>query len=208
MNRPSQQLWNANLDLAEACLRHPFVQGIASGDLPRASFTFYVGQDAYFLNAFGRAYAVALAKSPDQKAMGQFRRLLDDVYRELELHSQYAEQWGVDLDPKPAEATLAYTDFLLRVAWGESISHTLAAMIPCMRLYAYLGRSLLPVLDPESPYKDWVTTYGSNDFENSARTVEQLLDEYGDGSPVLAELYRRAMQLEYSFFDQAWSMAV
>lgn len=29
----SSELWQANLDLAQACLEHPFVQGIANGTL-------------------------------------------------------------------------------------------------------------------------------------------------------------------------------
>lgn len=58
-----QELWQRNRDLADACLKHPFLQGIASGRLSRASFQLYVAQDAYFLEAFARAYALALAKS-------------------------------------------------------------------------------------------------------------------------------------------------
>jgi thiaminase (transcriptional activator TenA) len=37
------------LVLAEAALEHSFVQGIASGELARATFAYYVGQDAAFL---------------------------------------------------------------------------------------------------------------------------------------------------------------
>ena len=62
----SDSLWARNRVLAEAALEHMFVQGIASGELPRATFVYYVGQDAAFLDAFCRAYALALAKSPDR----------------------------------------------------------------------------------------------------------------------------------------------
>ena len=61
----SHSLWHRNRALAEAALEHLFVQGIASGELARATFDYYVGQDAVFLDAFCRAYALALAKSPD-----------------------------------------------------------------------------------------------------------------------------------------------
>ena len=62
----ADSLWHRNRVLAEAALEHTFVQGIASGELARATFAYYVGQDAAFLDAFCRAYALALAKSPDQ----------------------------------------------------------------------------------------------------------------------------------------------
>lgn len=198
------RLWQASRDLAEACLGHPFVQGIARGDLPRERFAFYVGQDAFYLDAFARAYALAFARAPDRQGMDAFRQLLDGVFRELELHRSYAERWGVDLRPRPAPATRSYTDFLLRVAWSEPVGRIAAAMTPCMRLYAYLGRSLAPVADPASPYVEWVHTYAGEEFEALARRVEELLDRYDDGSEAVAEYYRAAMELELAFFDQAW----
>jgi thiaminase/transcriptional activator TenA len=73
----SQSLWHRNRVLAEAALEHLFVQGIASGELARATFAHYVGQDAVFLDAFCRAYALGLAKSPDREGVIAFRELLD-----------------------------------------------------------------------------------------------------------------------------------
>ncbi|HEY8393529.1 MAG TPA: TenA family protein [Thermaerobacter sp.] len=200
----ARQPWEASAAWAEACLRHPFVRGIASGELPRERFAFYVGQDAYYLTAFARAYALAVAKAPDRDGMGAFRELLDGALGELELHAGYAARWGIDLEPEPAPATRAYTDFLLRVAWSEPVGRIAAAMTPCMRLYAYLGRALRPHLNPASPYREWVETYASDDFEALARRLEELLDRYDDGTPETASHYQTAMRLEYEFFDQAW----
>lgn len=200
----SRELWAACANWAAACLRHPFVRGIASGELPRERFIHYVGQDAFFLTAFARAYALAIAKAPDPAGMKAFRDLLDGVLGELDLHRGYAERWGVDLNPVPAPHTQAYTDFLLRVAWSEPVGRIAAAMTPCMRLYAYLGRALLPDVDPASPYREWVETYASDDFEALARRLEELLDRYDDGTAETAAFYRTAMRLEYQFFDGAW----
>jgi len=203
----SAELWQANARVAEACLRHPFVQGIASGELPLDRFRFYVGQDAYFLDAFARAYALLLAKAPDREGMVAFKELLDGALEELNLHRGYAQRWGIDLQPAPAPATSAYTDFLLRTAALEPVGHGVAAQTPCMRLYAYLGAQLQPVLRESSPYADWVRTYASPEFGRLADRLEALLDRYGGDRPRLEELYRRAMELEYAFFDAAWRSA-
>lgn len=200
----SQELWGSHRELAHRCLEHPFVQGIASGQLPLDRFRFYVEQDAYFLDAFARAYALLLAKVPDRQGFLELKKLFDGAVDELRLHRSYAERWGANLQPAPAPATRAYTDFLLRVAALEPPGHGLAAQAPCMRLYAYLGSELRAYLRPESPYAEWVHTYASEDFHRLAQTLEHLLDRSGGDPRRIRELYGRAMELEYEFFDAAW----
>jgi len=197
------ELFEANGDVAAACRDHPFVHGIASGRLDRGAFGFYVGQDAAFLDAFVRAYALGVAKAPDRQALTAFKALLDGGFSELELHQGYAERWGVDLAPEPAPATAAYTDFLLRVAALEPVAHLCAAMAPCMRLYAWLGTELLPVAAADSPYREWVETYASPVFQQLAGVLEALLDRLGGDSDTVAAHYRKAMQLELAFFGSA-----
>lgn len=199
----ARSLWASATDVATACRQHPFVTGIADGTLDRAAFEHYVGQDAFFLDAFARAYALALAKAPDRAAMRTLQALLAGAIDELELHAAYARRWGVDLHPSPTPATSAYTDFLLRVAALEPAGHAVAAMTPCMRLYAHLGQSLQPDLDPHSPYAEWVTTYADPGFEDLAGTCEDLLDDLGGDPDVLAGHYATAMRLELAFFDSA-----
>jgi thiaminase/transcriptional activator TenA len=178
----SESLWQSNRFLAEAALQHPFVQGIASGELARATFAYYVGQDAAFLDAYCRAYALALAKSPDHDGLIVFKELLDAAIDELRLHQGYAARWNIALHQEPDPATSAYTDFVLAVAALEPVGHIAAAMAPCMRLYAYLGQQLAEAL---------------------AIRLEELLDRYGGDRDRLAGLYRRAMELELRFFDAA-----
>ncbi len=204
MPESSRALWQHHRDLADACLSHPFVRGIASGELARARFQVYVAQDAYFLDAFARAYALALAKSPDREAVLTFKELLVAVFDELELHRGYATRWGVDLEPEPLPATQSYCDFLLRTASLEPVGHIASAMTPCMRLYAFLGQQLLPKLNPESPYREWVETYASQDVEALASRLERLLDRFGGEPEELSRRYRRALELELAFFQAGW----
>jgi len=200
----AEELWKRNRDTADACLTHPFVQGIGSGDLSRERFRVYVAQDAYFLEAFARAYALALAKSPDREGIAVFKDLLVGVFEEFTLHEGYAARWGVSLEPEPLPSTSTYCDFLLRTASLEPVGHTAAAMAPCMRLYAFLGQQLAPKLNPQSPYREWVETYASADTEALASRLEALLDRYRGDPEHLAWLYRRAMELELAFFQAAW----
>ena len=138
--RLSARLWADNGDLAAAALAHPFVRGLADGSLPREIFAGYVAQDAFFLESFARAYALALARSPDRPTLLALADLLAGVREELGLHASYAARWGIDLaGVEPAPATLAYTEFLLATAATGGLGEMCAAMTPCMRLYAWLG---------------------------------------------------------------------
>lgn len=199
----SADLWHRSRRVAELCRDHPFVQGIATGELDRAAFQHYVAQDAFFLEAFSRAYALCVERAPDRESASVFKALLDAVDDELELHHAYAQRWEVDLAPEPTAATSAYTDFLLRVASAEPAGHAAAAMAPCMRLYAWLGQELEKAAYAGSPYREWVDTYASAEFEAAAVRLESLLDSLPVDEPTAAAHYARAMTLELAFFESA-----
>ena len=72
-----------------------------------------------------------------------------------------------------------------------------------MRLYDYLGQQLAAHTTPDSPYREWVRTYSSPQFEALTRRLEGLLDRYGGDHDRLAVLYHQAMELELPFFGAA-----
>ncbi|KAJ1457768.1 hypothetical protein M885DRAFT_514831 [Pelagophyceae sp. CCMP2097] len=209
---PSEVLWRDNAALAQASLRDPFVAALGAGTLRREAFAGYVRQDAYFLTCFAKAYGRAIGKcgggyAASARCVDSLRALLGAVSEELLLHAAYAAQWGVDLDEDlPAmAATDDYVRFLDRVSTDaeSSIGDVLAAMAPCMRLYAFLGTTLAAAgaERTDNPYAEWVTTYASADFGQAAETVERLLDEHLPSLTRRAsDNYAEAMKLELAFF--------
>ncbi len=89
----------------------------------RGCFQHYVGQDAHFLEHFGKVYAAALSKCTAELAEHApvIQGLLDGVEKELKLHQAFAAEWGVDLAQhvQPNSATKAYTDFLMETCQME-----------------------------------------------------------------------------------------
>jgi thiaminase/transcriptional activator TenA len=200
------KLWAANADLALLALEHRLVRGLADGTLPRPTFEGYIVQDAFFLEAFARAYALALARCPDRHGLHDFFDLLAGALDEVRLHASFLKRWGVQVgDALPAGATLGYTDFLLSTAALGGVGETCAAMTPCMRLYAYLGKSLAAAgaATRQNPYAEWVRTYAAPEFEALAARLEGLLDRYAVDSSAVRTVYRRAMSLEVAFFEAA-----
>ncbi|MGB6296336.1 MAG: TenA family protein [Rivularia sp. (in: cyanobacteria)] len=201
----SDDLWKENNDLAKSCLEHPFVCGIADGNLKREKFAYYVGQDAFFLESFARAYSIAAAKSEDFSVFTTFHNLAGGVLEELQLHQGYAREWNVDLQiQQPGNATRRYTDFLLATAWSGDIGLIAAAMSPCMSLYAFLGTQLAKNGIPNHQYADWIRTYSGSDFQPLAEELANLLNSYGNYSATVKSAYRYAMLCELEFFQAAW----
>ena len=194
-------LWQRNSDLVRKCLSHPFVRGVADGSLDRDAFKRYIAQDAFFLRAFFRAYAVAAAKGDDLVQACTFWRLMEGVLDELKLHAKYSKDLGIDLSiVEPLPAARAYTDFLVRTAWHNGVDQIVAAMVPCMRLYAFLGQKLAPCVHSEHPFQKWIATYSGDEFEVLAAELEALLDALAQDTPQVRNAYRYAMQCEVQFF--------
>lgn len=197
----SRDLWGANRDWADRILAHGFVRGLGDGSLPAGRFKGYVGQDAYFLEAFARAYALCLANGTSRDDLEAFAGLIAGVIDELKLHAGYATSLGIDMaDVTPVAATTAYVDFLVTTARRGALGETIAAMTPCMRLYAFLGQSLARGTVAPA-YAQWVATYADPGFEALAASLEALLDRHAGDTPAVRGNYRRAMELEYGFFD-------
>ncbi|KAJ8609167.1 hypothetical protein CTAYLR_008407 [Chrysophaeum taylorii] len=200
----ADSLWDANSETARRCLHHPWVLALGAGVLPHASFAAYVAQDAYFLIAFARAYGRAIGKCDDIECISTLHALLGAVTDELKLHRGYAARWGANIDGvSPIRATSAYTQFLTNVSASPdtTVVDVLAAMAPCMSLYAYIGSELakVKVVVEDGPYKEWVDAYASPDFHEAAKKIEGLL---GKGPWRRApDYYAEAMRLEFDFFD-------
>jgi thiaminase (transcriptional activator TenA) len=184
-------IWQQNVRLAEVCLHHPFVRGLADGTLDPEAFRRYVAQDAFFLNAFARAYALAAARSQDQETLISLCELLNGVLRELQLHAGYAKELKIEL-----ARVQPY-----RAVEQRGPGETIAAMTPCMRLYGYLGTELAKTVGAGNPYQQWITTYSGADFQVLVTRVESLLDSIAEDTLAVRDAYEYAMRCELNFFS-------
>lgn len=200
----SEQLWKENQDLALMSLHNPFVQGLGDGTLDPEAFKTYLAQDTLYLNGYIRALSYCISKSDVTATGGELLTLLTGVEEELKsCHKHYIENPDAS---GPEAACRKYVDFLLAVGRADlGPSVVIAAVIPCARLYAWLGRELTAGREvPEThPFRRWLLSYADEPINTSTRVLESLLDKHirpGEFKEV-AQAYRRAMELEYDFFD-------
>ena len=145
---------------------------------------------------------MAAARSDTLTDIRLFYRLLGGVLEELNVHKGYAASLGIDLkNVAPLPQTLAYTEFLSEIVWRSQLGELIAAMTPCMRLYAFLGARLAQGGIPNHQYREWIGTYSSTEFEALAASLEEALDRLASDTPSVHKAYAHAMRLELTFFD-------
>ena len=164
----------------------------------------YIAQDAFFLRAFVKAYALALARSRNLATAGDFHGLIGGALEELELHRDYAAELGIDLARVvPNRPCQAYTDFLLRTAWHGSLGDICRcgdSLHAPLRLPGQPARRTKPLPASLSALDRDLRRGG---FERLAARIEALLDQVGADTRPVRDSYRYAMQCELDFFSGA-----
>lgn len=186
MTRPTltEELWAGIEDLSEEILAHPFVAGLTDGSLERDAFRFYVVQDGHYLREFARALAVAAARAPAEEEILMFSRHAAGALEvERSLHGSFFREFGLterQIAATPlAPTTLAYTSYLLSVAYSGSFPEAVAALLPCYWIYGQVGRTLLEKGSPDPLYQRWIDTYGGEEFGAIVSEVLALTDRIG-----------------------------
>lgn len=170
------ELWESIDTIYAAIVRHPFLKGLTDGSLPRESFQFYAIQDALYLREFARALSIAAARAPEDDWIVMFNEHAAGALKvERALHESFFRVFG--LAPEQVAATplapttLAYTSYLLSVAYAAPFHETLAALLPCYWIYWEVGKELERGGSPDPLYARWIGTYASAEFGGLVRAV-------------------------------------
>ena len=127
------ELWKSIQPIYGEILRHPFIAGLTDGSLPRASFEFYAVQDALYLREFARSLAIAAARAPKDDWIVMLADHAAGALRvERTLHEGFFQEFGLTTEAviatPLAPTNLAYTHYLLAVAYGAPFHEALAAI--------------------------------------------------------------------------------
>lgn len=211
----TDELFAAAGSVWEAQLEHPFVRGIAAGDLDEQVFRRWVVQDYLYLKEFARVFAWAAAKADRLASMGWYAAALDlTLNTEMELHRAYAGRFGIsagDLEAGEMWPTnRAYTDFLVRTAADGDLAELVAALLPCAWGYAWIGRRLAEEGRPaDRRYADWIEQYASPEFQEAAGWLRGEMDRLAEGASAdrrerLLDLFLLSSRYEWMFWEMCW----
>ena len=213
------ELWKSIEPIYAAILRHPFLRGLTDGSLPRESFKFYAVQDALYLREFARALSLAGARAPQDDWIIMFNEHAAGALKvERSLHESFFQEFGLTsqgvASTPLAPTNLAYTSYLLAVAYGSPFHEAIAALLPCYWIYWEVGKELERVGSADPLYKRWIGTYASEEFGSVVRAVLAATDQVAATlTPPEREAMRRhfitTSRYEWMFWDmglrrEAW----
>jgi thiaminase/transcriptional activator TenA len=181
----TRELWASIEGIYGAIRRHPFVRGLTDGSLPRESFQFYAVQDALYLRDFARALSLAAARAPEDEWIIMFNEHAGGALKvERALHESFFREWGLTpaavAGTPMAPTTLAYTSYLLAVAYGSPFHEAMAALLPCYWIYWEVGKDLERTGSPDALYARWISTYASGEFGDVVRGVLDATDRVAE----------------------------
>jgi thiaminase/transcriptional activator TenA len=182
----TKELWGSIEPIYAAILRHPFLRGLTDGSLPRESFKFYAVQDALYLREFARALSLAGARAPQDDWIIMFNEHAAGALKvERSLHESFFQEFGLTSQAVAstplAPTNLAYTSYLLAVAYGSPFHEALAALLPCYWIYWEVGKELERAGSADPLYKRWIGTYASEEFGSVVRAVLSATDQVAEG---------------------------
>lgn len=205
----TERVWADAASVRAAVDAHPFVRELGAGTLDPARFTYYLAQDAHYLQSYARALAAAAVKADTTADLAFFAKAAHDaVVVEQELHRAHVG----DIERHPRSPTcVGYTSYLLGVAQTHGYPELVAALLPCYSIYQDLGARMLARAGDLAghPYADWIAMYADPSFEiatSAARAIADRLALTADGATLtrMAEAFAMGVRWEWAFWDAAW----
>src|SRR2546426_252120 len=156
-------------------------------------------QDSLDLREFARALSLAGARAPEDDWIIMFNEHAAGALKvERALHESFFRDFGLtpaDVAATPlAPTNLAYTSYLLAVAYGSPFHEALAALLPCYWIYWEVGKELERAGSADPLYKRWIGTYASEEFGSVVRAVLAAAEEVADS---LRQPERGAMKAHF-----------
>lgn len=200
LHQEAEPLWQASI-------HHPFIEGLASGDLPVDIFRYYLIQDSKYLEAFGQMHEKAAAILPQEQGdllLELAAEAGEDIKRSPMLKK--VDLTADQIDQAPIAPTnyayITHMEHQLQVSPAAAV----AGLLPCYWLYDEIAAYWQGQKSPVSVYQDFFDSYTSAEFDSSTQKLIGLVDELATSSAAQEQMMRaflRSSSYELSFWQMA-----
>ncbi|SEA03303.1 thiaminase (transcriptional activator TenA) [Thalassobacillus cyri] len=213
----SKELRKENDDIFKKIFRHPFVDGIGKGDVPKEALVHYIKADFEYLNAFMHIYGIAVSKSGNRDDISLFHDQIGFVLNsETHPHHNFCDQAGVvyeDMQGYPLPPTADhYIKHMMYHAHTGDLGEILCALLPCPWTYLEIGQVLTEQYEPNDshPFNPWIKFYADAEVRGLTGKLRNRLDELAEvvseqQRTRMKEAFRKSCQLELAFWEMAYT---
>ncbi|MGB9955407.1 TenA family protein [Haloferax prahovense] len=202
---------------------HRLTRELAADELADDVFRQYLVQDYAFVETLVGVFGHAVGTAPTMESKSELVSFLgvltddeDDYF--LRAFDALDVPESVYSEPKTTPATRAFIDLLERAAGQGGYAETLAVLVPAEWVYLSWATDAADghTNPDESPSRfylsEWVDLHAVDDFEAFVEWLRAELDREGAAASPrrqrrLEQLFRRTVELEVAFFDEAYELA-
>ncbi|TKX31611.1 thiaminase II [Campylobacter aviculae] len=216
-----QRLIQKNSEVWCQYLDHNFVKGLKEGTLNKENFLFYLKQDYMYLINYSKCYArLALNANTVEELRFAIKFQNYTLEGELELHKSILEL-GIDTsnfnEKDESLVNIAYSRYILGVGENGDFLDMLIALSACAIGYGYIGSKIYKDISKEKlqnhPYKEWILTYSSQEFQASVKEFENFVNSYTEQISEekfnkLSKIFYNVVRLEIAFWEHSLKMEI
>ncbi|MFB6284324.1 MAG: thiaminase II [Halobacteria archaeon] len=207
----SNQLVEEAKGIWDSQMEHPFVVELAEGTLDREKFEVWVRQDYRYLLDYARVFALAGTKARKEETMTQLFGVAYTILDyEMDLHREFADSYGIevsDLENTVKSPTCeAYTSFLVRTAFQETLPVIAAAVYPCGQGYLDVAEHMAEISEGDHVYTPFIEKYTSDEFRHAVRDMTELVDRCAERNPGEKDAMREAFLTTARLEERFWTM--
>ena len=215
-NKPATEaLWRAMEPTFERILVHPFITGLADGSLPKDTFAGYLIQDQFYLEEYGRCWALLGAHSAVIDDLVTFTgKIGDSLAYEQETQAELLEAMGYDrekmlAETEPSPSCVGFTSFIKDSCATRAWPDGFVSVLECPWAYWELGKVLNRRGSPDPIYQKWIEGYLTEGFEEACEKLHAIWERVAsDLGPIALESAashaRTAIRFDWMFWDAAW----
>ncbi|KAL3888151.1 hypothetical protein ACJMK2_000531 [Sinanodonta woodiana] len=171
----SEYLWKSTQSQQQDALMSKFIQGIQHGNLDPTDFGGYMVQDSVYCYYCKGDIDIAATKATDPT----LKEFLEQRSKSFVKYYEYLfNKWHIR-DPSGIEMNQACKDYAnleKNVAETMDPLYLIVALLPCYKLWPWLGSQISKSTHDFGVYKNWVTE-NLNPSSDSYRQLERIIDD-------------------------------
>ncbi|WIB78844.1 bifunctional hydroxymethylpyrimidine kinase/phosphomethylpyrimidine kinase [Curtobacterium sp. MCPF17_002] len=194
--------WDDVAEVLQETIDCTFLVGLRDGTLDTAVFESYLAQDVHYLRAYERHLSTLASWSTGDAAAFWAASAAGCADEARDLHHRRLA--GAHADDPVHPTCAGYLAHLQEAADSGSAAVLAAAVLPCFRVYAWVGTQL-GVTPPGHPFADWIGAYGDPGFAAASATATTRVDRLAAAATPaergrMARAFRRSAAWELAFF--------